>query len=79
MAYIVPFIIAIVMQIGTSSGSTTTITEPPLFQNVDTSPETSIQEGSSRSIHPFITCPFCDTFVECFFRCPFAEYPGINK
>ena len=35
--------------------------------------------GSSRSIYPFISCQHCDTFLQCFLRCPFAEYPGLNR
>ena len=41
--------------------------------------ESPIEEGSSRSFYPFITCQQCDTFLQCFLRCPFAEYPGINR
>ena len=37
------------------------------------------EEGSSRSIYPFISCQHCDTFLQCFLRCPFAEYPGLNR
>ena len=36
-------------------------------------------EGSARSIYPFISCQHCDTFLQCFLRCPFAEYPGLNR
>lgn len=39
----------------------------------------SKEEGSSRSIYPFISCQHCDTFLQCFMRCPFAEYPGLNR
>jgi len=31
------------------------------------------------SIHPYMTCVDCDTFVECFFKCPRALYPGVNR
>ena len=43
------------------------------------SKESPAEEGSSRSFYPFITCQQCDTFLQCFLRCPFAEYPGINR
>jgi len=43
------------------------------------SKESLAEEGSSRSFYPFITCQQCDTFLQCFLRCPFAEYPGINR
>ena len=48
-------------------------------KNKQESKESPIEEGSSRSFYPFITCQQCDTFLQCFLRCPFAEYPGINR
>ena len=28
---------------------------------------------------PFITCWNCTSFAECFRRCPFKEYPGLDQ
>jgi len=33
----------------------------------------------SHGIHPYMTCVGCDTFVQCFFKCPRDSYPGINR
>jgi len=34
---------------------------------------------ASYGIHPYMTCEGCETFVECFFKCPRVSYPGINR
>lgn len=35
----------------------------------------------SRSIplRPFVTCPGCETFFQCFFLCPGERYPGLDS
>ena len=30
-------------------------------------------------LRPYVTCVGCDTFLQCFLRCPRAKYPGINR
>ena len=31
------------------------------------------------SFFPYMTCPGCETFLSCFFKCPRKIYPGINR
>ena len=36
-------------------------------------------ELAKSSFFPYMTCPGCETFVSCFFKCPRKIYPGINR